>query len=88
MYLGDCTTILDDPDSPFSDASEMACAIENSREVTMQKFLDQAGQSLHESLRVQLEKDCFSFGVTTEKVLWAWNEDTDVHYFYEWESSL
>jgi hypothetical protein len=72
-YLGDCRTILDSPECPFYDATEMAIAIEESQPLDYFYCL-----ALHRILKCYL----ISFG-RYGNVAWAYNGENDIHYFFE-----
>lgn len=84
-YIGDCVTILDDPSSPFIDASAMAYMIENGDNNIGKKefeyFVSLSGSPRLLKLELRKNPHKFTFG-KNDNFMWAYNEETDIHYFF------
>lgn len=83
QFVGDCVGIID-CGTLFNDATEMAQAIENSSKVDYQHFIENVNpDSFPDDLitNINNRKNDFEFGMF-EELLWAYDSDTDVHYFF------
>lgn len=84
QYQHSCVHRNDDySNSIFSDATEMAQAVENSNPITIQKFWDNVDLFETSRLRKLIEKypNRFDFG-ENENLIWAHDNNTDIHYFF------
>jgi len=76
FYLGDCRTLLDSDQSPFSDATEMAQVVDNAEAIRREVFLSHVSTP-----PVALPASC-SFS-KNNRFLIAYNSRSDIHYFWE-----
>lgn len=88
FFRGDCRTILDQG-TPFSDATEMAQAIENSIPISYAQFMNMIfvkdiPRSNFKSALVKYYPDKFEFGSGNGDVPFVFAYDTieDIHYFF------
>lgn len=79
MYIGNCITILDQQDSPFADATEMAIMIEDSDSLPKREFLK--NMELSQDVLNEISDTITMFGVNNN-IFWAYSEHDDVHYFF------
>ena len=79
LYLDDCINILDNQDSPFEDATQMAYAIENSQKID-EKLIVSMYRILGWVAIVE-ELDYDNFG-RYENVVWAYDSNVDIHHFF------
>ena len=80
-YVGDCRSIVNHQ-TLFSDATQMAQAVENSIPITYDKFItlvDLSGTSRMFHLNLRKHPDWFTFG-KHESLVWAY--DGDIHFFF------
>ena len=77
-FVGTCVDILEDPASPFGDATEMAQAVENGVEMTQPEFADAVGD-----MSAVPKSKAVSFWKTDDlSLVWAYDETKDIHYFF------
>ena len=83
--IGNCATILDDPNSPFSDATEMAQTIENGEQLEytyeLTNLLDLTGCPKMLKLNFRKHPDKLEFG-RNENIYWIYDIEGDIHYFF------
>jgi len=82
-YVGDCRTIIDN-DILFSDATEMAQVIENSKQIPYEEFINSINfKNIPRLLMLNFRKhpNKFVFG-KYGKLLWAHQVNNDIHYFF------
>jgi hypothetical protein len=70
-FVGDCRTILRRSDL-FGDATEMAQAVENSKRISAEQFVNLTGARAFRGCR---------YG-SYRGLVWKYNPKNDVHYFY------
>lgn len=73
LFIGDCRTILEQEDSPFGDASDMAYQVENATETLLQ----------HREKMREIFPKLDSFGLIKENLCFGYDPKKDIHYFFE-----
>ena len=77
-YIGNCTE--DEAwQLIFTDASDMAYAIENSFHLNKEEFLNRVGNE--DGAAKEVVNQCLDFG-TIRNIVWAYDDKKDVHYFW------
>ena len=79
VFLGDCRTFLDDPQSHgfASDATQLAQIVENGKEISPANFLKVC------DIQQDISRGGISFWINeTVGLYWMYDENTDIHYFY------
>jgi hypothetical protein len=77
-FVGTCVDILEDPSSPFGDATEMAQAVESGVEMTEPEFVDAVG----DMSAVPTSKAVSFWKAEDASLVWAYDGAKDIHYFF------
>ncbi len=80
VFLGSCIHCLEDPEFPFSDATELAQIVEGGREISKEQFLSMCQVDKDTIHLIHNDSGRYSFFVNG--IAWAYDDRNDIHYFY------
>ena len=78
-FIGNCVNILDCPNSPYDNATEMEQDIERGESLSTNEFFTLVGSNYPADLKITKN---FYFGKTELGIVYAYDENDDIHYFF------